>query len=213
VADDRAHDRAGQEPIDFTSPKDRARWQPPPAEHTKNGAWLTSIRTNGEHGEVWTLLRGRGRAGLTDLTINFTDGPRSITRAIINIRGIPLSLDACMDPDPAGPRHVTLLPRAPGVIPLDDFRRIEAEWRALLADGQTRKQTVTKPPRISPENAATWRDIIADARRAALAEQGKATYDTTAPYLAWVGITAVRTLKDYTKDLKRVADYTWPISY
>jgi hypothetical protein len=82
---------------------------------------------------------------------------------------------------------------------------------ALLAQGVITPGT--KPPRITRDTAPQWRAIIAEAKAAAVKESGKATYETTAGHLAHVGITSARTLKDYTRDLKRIADYDWRTSY
>ena len=81
---------------------------------------------------------------------------------------------------------------------------------ALLQQGTSRRG---RRVRVTAKNAEYLRRAITLARREALRLDGKATYRTTAPYLAHIGVQAARALEDYTSKLERVPGYAWPDSY
>jgi hypothetical protein len=154
MTNDPTPNQGEQDLIDFTSPADSMRWHPQPQIHTNAGIWLGSIRGRKDPSGIWVLARARRKPGQTSLTLNINGEPMSITRAIINIRGIPLSLDACMDPDPTGPRHVTIWPRVPEhvsndnfKIPLDQFQQLNAAWEELCTDGSSTAYKGSRPRR------------------------------------------------------------------
>lgn len=211
MEDHRTPDPSGQDSVWFTSPDERARWQPPLMQHTKRGVWLGFLRRRSQ-GHVEILAWGNQQHRQDGLSLDLVGKAWNITRVIINVRGIPLSLDACLDPDPAGPRHVTLQPRVPGSIPLHQFEALAAEWRALTAAGTQIRVRRGPRPKVTVDTAPLHAERIAAAYRAFKdAHNGfePSQNDLVNEYGADIRYFSVRGFELHLKQL-RTFNYMWP---